>query len=125
MPLIYHIAPASSWSPDDGSYRGDTLDTQGFIHCSTADQLVTVANQFFHGRADLLVLVIDETRVRSEVIYENLEGGTDPFPHIYGPLNTEAVIDAFALTLRSDGTFSSAAELEKHRRHHPRLESGK
>lgn len=107
MPVIYHIAPAGDWPPAPGDYRGDTLDSEGFIHCSTAGQLLPVANRLFRGRSDLIVLAIDESRVRSKIIYENLEGGTEPFPHIYGPLHTQAVIDSFALAPSPDGTFTA------------------
>lgn len=116
MPVIFHIAPACDWPTRKSDYRGDTLDSQGFIHCSTAEQLVPVANRFFHGRNDLIALVIDETRVRSEVVYENLEGGSDPFPHIYGPLNTDAVIDTFTLEPSPDGTFSRPKEAATYQR---------
>jgi len=107
MPVIYHIATVCDWPPESGDYGGDTLDSQGFIHCSTVAQLIPVANRFFCGRADLIVLAIEENRVQSKIIYENLEGGTDLFPHIYGPLDPEAVIETFALTLGPDGNFTT------------------
>ncbi len=111
MPFLFHICAKHEWPPATSSYRGDTLDTEGFIHCSTASQLVPVANRFFHGRRDLIVLVIDESRVRSNIVYENLEGGTEPFPHIYGQLDTEAVIGTFALSPAKDGRFTEPGEL--------------
>ncbi len=114
MPVIFHIAPVYRWPTDTHEYRGDTLDIQGFIHCSTADQLIPVANRLFRERADLIVLVIDEAKIRSAVIYENLEGGTEQFPHIYGPLETGAVIDCFALRPKADGTFAAPAQLSRY-----------
>jgi uncharacterized protein (DUF952 family) len=111
MPFLFHICAKHEWPPATSSYRGDTLDTDGFIHCSMAGQLVAVANRFFHGRRDLTVLVIDESRVRANIVYENLEGGTEPFPHIYGPLDTEAVIGTFALPPADDGRFTEPGEL--------------
>jgi uncharacterized protein (DUF952 family) len=111
MPVLFHICAKHEWLPAVENYRGDTLDSEGFIHCSTAGQLVPVANRFFHGRRDLIVLVIDDSRVRSNIVYENLEGGTDLFPHIYGPLDTEAVIDTFALSPAGDGRFAEPGEL--------------
>lgn len=114
MATIYHIARSSDWPPTDGLYRGDTLETEGFIHCSTREQLLPVANRLFRGHTDLTVLVIDEALVDSEIIYENLEGGTERFPHIYGPLEAAAVLDTFALNAESDGTFSSAPKLVRY-----------
>ena len=55
------------------------MEQEGFIHCSTADQYTWVANQRFRGRLDLVLLHIDPARLRSEVRYENLEGGTTLF----------------------------------------------
>ncbi len=114
MPIIYHIVTNRDWPVSAGAYRGDTLKSEGFIHCSTADQLIPVANRFFRGRRDLTVLVIDEARVRPKIIYENLEGGTEPFPHIYGPLDADAVIGGFALKPEPDGTFTAPEELTEH-----------
>ncbi len=109
MPVIFHIAHNRDWPPENRVYSGDTLNTEGFIHCSTAAQLAPVVNRFFRGRDDLTVLVIDADRVRSTIIHENLEGGNELFPHIYGPLDTEAVIDTFALRPLPDGSFPAAA----------------
>ncbi|MCP5364948.1 MAG: DUF952 domain-containing protein [Hyphomicrobiales bacterium] len=113
MTLIFHIAQKNDWSPDSSLYRGDTLTTEGFIHCSIRSQLIAVANRFFAGRGDLIVLVIDETRVVPPVVYENLEGGDEAYPHIYGPLNVDAVVSTFSLQCGKDGSFFPPAELAK------------
>ena len=80
-----------------------SLETEGFIHCSTSDQLAAVANRKFREKEDLLVLTIDSSRVRPEIRYENLEGGEEQFPHIYGPLNVDAVVSKRALRVTDDG----------------------
>jgi len=104
---LFHITTNESWDEagSGGAYEGDTLRSQGFIHCSTEAQVVEVADRLFRGRTDLLLLVIDEDAVRPEVRYENLEGGAEQYPHVYGPLNLEAVVHTRTLTPRSDGTF--------------------
>jgi uncharacterized protein (DUF952 family) len=113
---IYHIATASDWAQAraDGKYttstRGKTLAEQGFIHGSTAGQVAPVANMIYKGLPDLLVLVIDTDRVRPEVRYEPVTGWDEPFPHIYGPLNTDAVIETRPLDPGPDGEFSFAAQ---------------
>jgi len=106
MAVIYHIVCSTDWPPKAGLYRGDTLESEGFIHCSTQEQLLLVANRLFRGRTDLIGLAIDEAKVTSTIIYENLEGGTEHFPHIYGPLNADAVIESFDLPLGPDGRFT-------------------
>lgn len=115
MGLIYHIAYPADWdaAQRDGEYltssRGLTLAEEGFIHASTAGQLAAVANAFYADVDDLIVLVIDEDRLRPEVVYEPVPGMPEPFPHIYGPLNVDAVVGTPALTRDADGRFVFSA----------------
>jgi glutathione S-transferase len=51
-----------------------------------------VANAFYADATDLVLLEIDEDRVIPEIRYEMVPGQTDPYPHIYGPLNVDAVV---------------------------------
>jgi len=97
---IYHLVFAEDWeraleSPG-GRYtvstRGTTLAETGFIHCSYRDQVIRIADAIYADVPDLLLLIIDTDRLRSPVVAENLDGGTERFPHIYGPLNTDAVV---------------------------------
>jgi uncharacterized protein (DUF952 family) len=92
--VIFHITSQGTWAAalEGGSYTADSLATEGFIHCSEADQYCWVANQRFRGRQDLVLLHIDETRLHPAVLRENLEGGERLFPHIYGALNLDAVV---------------------------------
>lgn len=105
--MILHITNPRAWADarDRGVYETDSLATEGFIHCSTHDQVLWVANQRFQGRHDLVLLHIDETRLTAPVQYENLEGGDRLFPHVYGPLNVDAVAAAISLEPRPDGCF--------------------
>jgi uncharacterized protein (DUF952 family) len=112
MNTILHITLADRWTQAKnlGSYRSDTLATEGFIHCSTLTQVIGSANRFFKGLQDVVVLVIDRDRLTSELRYE----GADPhnlFPHIYGELNIEAVVKAIDLETDTDGSFVMPKEL--------------
>jgi uncharacterized protein (DUF952 family) len=113
--FIYHVATASDWTQAQaaGEYTtstlGRTLAGEGFIHCSAADQLAGVANMFYQGLPDLLVLVIDTSRVRPEIRLEQLAGSAEPFPHIYGPLNVDAVVETRRFEPGPDGRFSFPA----------------
>lgn len=89
----------------EGVYAVDSLEREGFIHCSEVDQYVWVANQRFVGRQDLVLLHIDESRLAAPVVRENLEGGTRLFPHLYGPLPTDAVVRVTPFRPGSSGTF--------------------
>jgi glutathione S-transferase len=97
--VIYHIAYRSDWqqAQDDGEYavstRGRTLAEEGFIHASTAEQVTPVANMFYRGESDLVLLTIDPDRVAADIRWDLVPGSDQPFPHIYGPLNVDAVID--------------------------------
>jgi uncharacterized protein (DUF952 family) len=110
--FIYHIAAAADWEQAcrDGQYtmstRGLTLAEQGYIHASTAEQVAQVANAFYRGVPDLLLLVIDPERVGPEIRYEAVPGQDQPYPHIYGPLNTDAVVQARPFRPGPAGDFS-------------------
>jgi uncharacterized protein (DUF952 family) len=114
MSLIYHIATAADWAQAQaaGEYTtstlGRTLAEEGFIHASTAEQVAPVANLFYQGRPDLVLLVLDTGRVRPEIRLEPVPGWDEPFPHIYGPLNTDAVVESRPLEPDADGRFSFA-----------------
>ena len=105
---IFHITTRAQWEQARaaGTYRGDTLDTEGFIHCSTAAQVVGVANALFRGRQDLVLLRIDSTRVQPEIRYEPPDASErQRFPHIHGPLNADAVTEALPFAPEPDGSF--------------------
>jgi uncharacterized protein (DUF952 family) len=97
--LIYHIAAAADWEQAQRaeqyttSTRGRTLAEEGFIHASTAAQVPVVAAAYYRDAPDLVLLVIDPERVGSPIRYERVPGQPDPYPHIYGPLNLDAVLE--------------------------------
>lgn len=111
---LYHIATRADWEAAQslGSYQADSLATDGFIHCSTHAQVLATASRFFRGQPGLVLLVIAPQRLRSEVRYENLEGGEELFPHLYGPLNLEAVTGVYPFVPDADGSFSMPPGLD-------------
>ncbi len=111
--LIYHIARRADWerARADGEYTRSTVDKtlaqEGFIHASQAPQVAGTANKFYRDVPGALVLlVIDPGLLRAEVRYEDVPGAELPFPHIYGPLNVEAVVEARPFAAGPDGTFA-------------------
>ncbi|TMD20820.1 MAG: DUF952 domain-containing protein [Chloroflexi bacterium] len=88
------------------STRELTLAQVGFVHCAFEEQVAGVANSFFRGVAKLVVLRISIDKLNAEVRYEDLEGGNVLFPHVYGPLNLDAVVAVMALPRGRDGTFT-------------------
>lgn len=112
---IFHIAEASAWRETGEAYRGDALASEGFIHCSFADQVLRVADARFAGRPDVVLLAIDPQRVAAEIRCENLEGGDEPFPHVYGPLERAAVTEVEPLFFDDSGSFVAPACLVRAR----------
>ena len=113
MTRIYHIATRSDWAgaQRDGEYRtstiGRSLADEGFIHASQATQVAEVANALYRGVPDeLVLLVIDPELVRAPIRYEHVPGAEDPFPHIYGPLNPDAVVAERPFFPAPDGAFT-------------------
>jgi uncharacterized protein (DUF952 family) len=90
----------------EGGYQADSLKSEGFIHASTRSQVLSTANRFYHGQSGLLLLSIDDQRLQAELRYENLEGDGGQFPHIFGPLNLDAVVKAVPFEPQPDGTFN-------------------
>ena len=96
--MIYHITHKEAWNEakKKGFYSIESLEKAGFIHCSSKSQVVPVANRLFKEQKNLVLLCIDENKLKSKVIFEDLHGhGT--FPHIYGQINLGAVIDVIDL----------------------------
>jgi uncharacterized protein (DUF952 family)/(2Fe-2S) ferredoxin len=106
MNTILHITQRQAWATakDLGTYRSNTLDTEGFMHCSTVAQVLGSANRFFKGQSDLVILKIDADRVTPEIRYEGADAN-NLFPHIYGELNIDAVVGSINLESNPDGSF--------------------
>jgi uncharacterized protein (DUF952 family) len=96
--VIFHIADRDRWhrSVIDGEYTASTigleLAEQGFIHLSTEHQLVGVIDRFYRGVSGLVLLHVDETKLTAPLVYEQLDGADEPFPHLYGALDIDAVV---------------------------------
>jgi uncharacterized protein (DUF952 family) len=112
--LIYHITSLDEWNTAQTKieYQPRQFAVDGFIHCSYLHQLLSVANRIFRGQKNLVVLVIESSKTDSKIIDENLEGGTELYPHLYGLLPINAVKSAIALTGNIDGSFSLPEELK-------------
>ena len=122
MSTIYHITSRSiaQAAKQAGEYRSESLVTDGIIHFSQLHQLLGVANAFYAGQKDLVILVVDSSLLKAELRYEapvhpgNTAGATvsstdQRFPHLYGPLNFEAVIKIVDLPLPTGGSFNLPA----------------
>lgn len=113
MTPILHITTIDDWETAvaAGEYRADSLTSEGFIHCSTPEQVLMPANAMFAGQTDLILLLIDPARLTAELVYEDCYESGHQFPHIYGPLNLDAVTGFVHFPPNPDGTFALPAEL--------------
>ena len=108
MSTIVKIAKGQDWNAaqSTGSYKPSSLETEGFIHCSILEEVAGVANYHYLGEADLLLLYVDTERVVSEIRYETAGGEDILWPHIYGPLNLDAVYETVDFVPDAEGRFS-------------------
>ena len=105
--MIYHITHKDNWQKAHHSktFIPDSFEREGFIHCSPLEKVTEVANNFYKGQKDLILLCIDESKVKSEIIWEDLYNHDFNFPHIYGELNTDAVINISDMNCDKEGCF--------------------
>lgn len=91
---IYHFTERETFEQarTQGQYKPLRFENDGFIHCSTREQVLDIANLIAPKDADLVLCEIDSRKVTPEIIYENLEGGDRLFPHVYGPLDLAAIL---------------------------------
>ena len=120
--MIFHITTKNDWEKAqiDNEYIAESLASEGFIHCSTIKQTIDTANNIFEEQRDLILLCSDESKVNVKIKFEEPNSKNhDPevrnlFPHIYGPLNTNAVIEVIDFPCNNDGTFSLPEEIKKY-----------
>jgi len=123
MPIILHLTPRAQWEASQaiGFHSAESLQTQGFIHCSTAAQVVQVANKHYRApNTDFVLLCIEADRLTSPYKFEppinpktgQYEPGVDEeYPHIYGTINLESVVQVVPFPADADGLFSLPAAI--------------
>ncbi|MGN6484723.1 MAG: DUF952 domain-containing protein [Thermomicrobiales bacterium] len=104
--ITYHLVPADVWSEQKGAteYLPEAYPQDGFIHCTNGlDELVKVANLFYTADPrTFLTLILKTGKITSDVRYDD---PNETYPHIYGPLNTDAVVGELVVSRDADGTF--------------------
>ena len=97
---LFHVALPDDWEAAraDGRYtastRGRTLSDEGFIHCSFAEQVAATVRRFYGDLDQVILLRIDPHRLIAPWVVEDLLDTGEAFPHVYGPISLDAVIDA-------------------------------
>jgi len=105
--FIYHFTPKTLWNTGKtaNNYLPEAFPEEGFIHCSTFSQILGSANKHADKTKQHVLLKINPEKLTSELLYEYTKTGAGPFPHIFGVLNNEAVIEEFDFPVQSDGSF--------------------
>ena len=121
---IVHITTRKAWKEAiiGGQYTAPSLENEGFIHCSTYSQVLPVAEKYYKGQTELVLLVIDTRRLDAELKWEAPAEGSPPpgveagerFPHIYGPINLDAIVRDVDFKIDSNGQFVLPAALLIH-----------
>lgn len=108
--VIYHILTPAEWENvrRADKYRPASLALEGFIHLSTREHVPGTLARFFAGHADLVMLAVNVARLKAELRYDAADGQL--FPHLYGPLNLDAVVDVLQIASGTDDPFSDSAE---------------
>lgn len=93
--MIYHVTTITAWqtAKENSSYEHISLEKEGFIHLCSRAQLAGVLDRYYKGHTDLLLLHVDESLLQAEMRYELAPSVNEEFPHIFGPINIDAVVD--------------------------------
>lgn len=105
---LYRLVRAAEWKAAvaDGVFNGSDHDRRdGFVHLSTADQVEGTADRYFAGLDDVLLLKLDRDRLSGDIRMERSSGG-DLYPHLYGVIPLEAVLEAEPVPLGPDDRLS-------------------
>lgn len=113
--VLLHITTPTEWEAAlaAGELTAESLETEGFIHCSTPAQVLIPANERYANRSDLCLLVIDPDALTSRLVFEDSYNTGQEFPHVYGPINPDAIRRVVAFPCQADGTFVLPGELSE------------
>ncbi|MCW5910781.1 MAG: DUF952 domain-containing protein [Cyclobacteriaceae bacterium] len=99
--MIYHIIAEADWhtqlQEESESISVSTLQTEGFIHCCTQQQVEGVLSRYFKGQTGLLMLEIDESKLQPGLRFEK-STNDELFPHVYGAINKSAIVKVERIT---------------------------
>jgi uncharacterized protein (DUF952 family) len=100
MAIIYHVTSREEWNraSENGVYIAPSLALENFIHCSKPEQVEGVLSRYFKGMRDLVRLTIDTDKLTAPWQYDLARSINEEFPHVYGPINTDAVIEIASIS---------------------------
>ena len=110
--MILHCMRKSMWEQrkQKTSWGKCDIEAEGFIHCSTIEYFWRVAPNFFDVPDDLVLVCIDESKLTSEVRYEDGDNCGREYPHVYGVVNNDAVVMVLPFLKNEDGSYKKNPE---------------
>ena len=111
--MIIYTATCEEWDKIKGQteFKSDDFYREGFIHCSYPQQTVWVLNKHFRNQEKVILLCIDPSRIKSKWVSEDLKENGEEFPHVYGDINVDAIIEVIHIQPSKDGLFYENDEL--------------
>ncbi len=96
---IYHVTTLKEWEQAklNNEYLPLNYEQDGFIHCSIERQISGVLDRFYEGQKGLVKLKIEKSKVQRPVLFELAHDMNELFPHIYGSLNIDSVVEVITL----------------------------
>ncbi len=93
--MIYHVTDKASWEQAlaVGFYEAPSLQSEGFIHASSLQQVAGVLDRYYKNHTGLVLLHIDESKLASQLKYELAPSINEIFPHIFGAVNIDAIVN--------------------------------
>jgi uncharacterized protein (DUF952 family) len=105
-PTTFHLVPRAEWEAADpaAAYVPAAFEHDGFVHCTDgAEEVALTANRFFSEETDdVLVLVLERSRLSAPVRYEDVR---EIYPHVYGPIERDAIVDVYVMPREASGAF--------------------
>ena len=113
--VIYHIMNEKDYNEAANSnyYAPVSLVEEGFIHCSTKEQILGVANNIYKNQKKLCIIAIDTSQLEAELVFEDLYELGQDYPHIYGQLNMDAISNIYPFQAETSGIFYLPEDLKK------------
>ena len=106
MAIIYHVTTREEWikATENGAYIAPSLEIESFIHCSKSEQVAGVLQRYFKGKVNLVRLTIDTDKLTASWQFDLAPSINEAFPHVYGPINTDAVIEVTAISSENESS---------------------
>jgi uncharacterized protein (DUF952 family) len=103
--MLLHLTTRDAWTVALAArvHAPPSLASEGFLHFSDENQVLESAERHFRGLTDVLLLCVDAGRLTAELRYEFAPARGQLFPHLYGPLNLDAVTAVLDLPETLDG----------------------